>query len=240
MVTINSYDLSKTVIDSLENAKKNYSDVEYLINPKRQRIISNNIPYYDINVLQHGAYISDYFVSFFADMRQSTKRMVEIGVFNTFLTMHAVIPTMIYIIEKCNGGIVDIPGDGIMALFKVSEENGDPKELFDNSESIAVYAANELLVAFRDIVNPLLAENKIPPVSFGIGIDTGQVIVTKIGTSQIADIKAIGISIYNAAKHSKGSNEIFISREVYEKTTGTVKKQFKKSCEEGWFRSKVS
>lgn len=239
MLIINRDDLTKTVFNSFENAKNNKCSCNYSKDRKKQKVISNNIPCYDINSIECGAYFSDSFVSFFADMRGSTRRFKEIGIRNTVLTMHALIPTMIYIIEQCNGNIVDLPGDGVMALFKGNEEHCLQTNTQNiNSETIAIHAADELLKALRDIVNPLLKEHNIPPVTFGIGIDTGKVIVTRIGTNRITDLKAIGISIYNAAKHCNGINEICISHEVFNKVPEKTKSLFKPSVEEGWYSKK--
>jgi class 3 adenylate cyclase len=226
-------DLWEIVNESFQKAKKGIKHYDVFLQWKPQQIISNNIPYYDICKLERGTYIEDFFVSFFADMRNSTERGVNIGIENVFLTIHAVAPTMIYIVEKYQGGIVDIPGDGIMALFKDCK-NHNPSNKKCNSETMAVNAAIELLKAVKDIVNPLLIQHGIPSVDFGIGIDTGKVIISKIGTKRISDLKAIGTSIYNAAKHSKGNNEIFISKAVYEKIGDDIKILFHR-WDEDWY-----
>lgn len=51
-------------------------------------------------------------------MRNSTTRAKQIGSAKTFLTMHGIMPAMIYIVEKYQGHVIDLPGDGVMALFK--------------------------------------------------------------------------------------------------------------------------
>ena len=236
MESIDRDELTRTVLESFEKAKNSLCTADYPAHKKTQDVISNNIPCYDIHEFERGSFVLDRFISLFADMRGSTKRISKIGMTKTYLTMHAIIPMMIYIVEQSNGNIVDIPGDGVMALFRVNETYdvslGKPE---NNSETIAVKAAMEFLKALEEIVNPLLLDNKIPPVEFGIGIDTGKVIVTKIGTRRIADLKIIGDSVNNAAKHSKGKNEVFISKAVYQKIPLSLQEDFKNDVENEWY-----
>nr|WP_262886319.1 adenylate/guanylate cyclase domain-containing protein [Clostridium beijerinckii] len=195
--------------------------------------ISNNIPGYDIDKLEFGAYDKDHFVTFFADMRGSTNRAERIGDKDTFLTIHAIMPAMIYVVQAYGGKIVDLPGDGVMALFKGNPKGivweGTRGEEYMNEETLAVRAGEMLLKAFEEVVNPILQEDEIEPVVFGVGIDTGDVIVTKVGTDNIRDIKAIGTSINSASKNCFGENEMFISPNTYKKINYDMKKGFVES-----------
>jgi len=192
--------------------------------------VSNNIPSYDINKMEFGAYKEDSFVCLFADMRHSTDRAIEIGAIDTFLTIHAIMPAMIYVVEAYGGSIVDLPGDGVMALFK-----GNPKGIqwsdnkLLNEESLAVRCGEVILTSFHEVVNPILLNDGIPPVIFGVGVDTGKVIVTKVGTDNIRDLKAIGECINGASKNSFGESELFISIDAYTNVTDNLKLNFKKT-----------
>lgn len=123
--------------------------------------VSDRIPNYSASTLEFGAFHQDEFIAFFADMRGSTLRAKEIGPENTFLTIHAVIPTMIEVVEAYEGHIVDIPGDGVMSLFKKGQSKKIYWELdnqYLNAECLAVCAAEELLKAFKEVTNPILSE----------------------------------------------------------------------------------
>lgn len=218
MAVIDNAELKRIVLEKYELAKSS------LILEKSadfSQNISNNIPGYDIDKLEFAAYDKDNFVTFFADMRGSTTRAERIGDKDTFLTIHAIMPAMIYVVQAYGGKIVDLPGDGVMALFKdnpkgIIWESSTGKE-YVNEETLAVEAGKDLLKAFNEVVNPILKNDGIDPVVFGVGIDTGDVIVTKVGTDDIRDIKAIGTSINNASKNCFGKNQIFISPNTYEK-----------------------
>lgn len=204
----------KKFIEAKESLDVNKSFVKLA-----ESAISDRIPNYPAKYLDFAAYKKDTFVAFFVDVRKSTKRSQEIGIDQTFLTMHAIIPTMIYIVEAYGGYIIDIPGDGIMALFK-----DNPKGIHRsfskqsiNDETIAVDCAYDIFEVFKEIVNPLLVKNDIPAVNIGIGADSGEVIVTKIGTDKNFDTKAIGDCINSAAKNATGHNQLFISQSIFDK-----------------------
>jgi len=202
--------------------------------------ISNNIPNYDAEKMDFGTYNKDNFVAFFADMRSSTPRALQIGPAKTFLTIHAIMPAMIYIVESYKGYVIDLPGDGVMALFKDNDSIywGENKSNYLKPEELAVVCGQEMLKAFDIVVNPILAEDDIPPVTFGVGIDTGSVIVTKTGTDNTFDTKAIGSCINNASKKANGEKEIAISRDTYNKISTTLKSKFSLGTD-NWYIQKI-
>lgn len=230
MAVIENIDLKRIILEKYELAKNSLileKSIDFAQN------ISNNIPGYDIEKLDFGAYHRDHFVTFFADMRGSTDRAHRIGPKKTFLTIHAIMPAMIYVVQAYGGSIVDLPGDGVMALFKGNPNgiiwNSITGKQYMNAESLAVRAGEKLLKAFREVVNPILVKDEIEPVVFGIGVDTGEVIVTKVGTDNTRDIKAIGTSINGSSKNCFGENQIFISPNTYEKIHTDLKNGFIKA-----------
>lgn len=185
---------------------------------KSSGVISDRIPTYPAKELDFGAFIQDEFTTLFADMRNSTLRAIEIGPEKTFLTLHAIMPTLVFIVEETCGTVVDLPGDGVMALFK---EN--PKEIYYqqskkilSSVELAFLCGKYILEGIDKVVNPILIEDRIPPVSMGVGIDTGRIIITKTGTQRTFDTKVIGDSVNNAAKLSNGDSELQISLRAFQ------------------------
>lgn len=73
MSMINYTDLKAEVLDKYNKAKDSIKIAQAVFNLNKQAI-SNNIPNYDIKKLEFGAYKKDSFVSFFADMRGSSKK----------------------------------------------------------------------------------------------------------------------------------------------------------------------
>lgn len=233
MPVIDQTRLEQTILSKFTEAKKSIELLE-----KSYAAVSNRIPNYNADKMPFGTYNCDHFVTFFADMRRSSKRSNEIGPEKTFLTLHAIMPTMIYVVEEYGGYVIDLPGDGIMALFKENRERvywQKNSELL-NAESLAVQCGKSLLQAINNTVNKILVYNDIPPVTFGIGIDSGRVVVTKTGTDRTFDTKAIGDSVNMAAKKSHGENEIWISQNVFKNLQHRARSGFTQSKQEpDWY-----
>lgn len=140
-----------------------------------------------------GSYEEGEFVTLFLDIRGSTKRAFDIGAKKTFVTMQGLLPTLALIVNDLDGFIVDYPGDGIMAHWKIFSPS---VEAIQNS----ILAAGWMDDAVKNIVNPILGEYDLPPLTCGIGVSQGPVIITKIGIPSYFSAKAIGNSINFASK----------------------------------------
>lgn len=173
--------------------------------------ISDTIPGYSADILEFGDYATDNFAVLFIDMRESTKRAAELGVINTFLTMHAYIPAMLECVKFYKGNVIDIMGDGIMVFFGGRQSSLTKVIAIQN----AGLCGRDMMYAKRDVTNRILSENSIPwPIRCGVGVDYGDVFITKIGVSNIFDVKAYGDCINYASKHSGGYDEVMVSKAI--------------------------
>lgn len=232
MPVIDQTRLKQVILSKYTEAQKSTQLLE------KYAAVSNRIPNYNADKMSFGTYHCDSFVTLFADMRRSSKRSTEIGPVKTFLTLHAVMPTLIYVVEEYGGYVIDLPGDGIMALFKENRKKvyWTKNNEYLNAESLAVECGKDLLKAINNTVNGILLIDDIPPVTFGIGIDSGSVVVTKTGTDRTFDTKAIGDSVNMAAKKSHGENEIWISKNVFEDLQGYTRIWFLQNNQEpNWY-----
>lgn len=140
-----------------------------------------------------GDYTEGNFVTLFLDIRNSTKRAFDIGAKKTFVTIQGLLPTLAYIVHDLGGFIVDYPGDGIMAHWVI----GTPSQ---TAIKAAINAAGWMDDSVNNIINKLLEKNGIPSITCGIGIASGEVIITKLGIDGYYSAKAIGNSVNFAAK----------------------------------------
>ncbi len=117
---------------------------------------------------------------------------------------------MIEIIFKYNGSIDKIIGDGIMAIFGMT--NGSW-----NNEMMAVNTALDMLKKLESFNSIRKFQNK-PPIDIGIGIHTGDVIMGNIGSLKRMEFTVIGDTVNTASRlqdYSKIANEkIIVSEEV--------------------------
>lgn len=155
------------------------------------------------------------FVAFFADMRNSTAHfyepvdtpLIENGLHRIFIETSILIPAIAHVTAQKSGVATELLGDGALILFQV--KNGDAKEAIEKALSSANICINSLL---QYINHNLWARYKLPPLKIGIGISHSQAIVKVINTNGCHHPKVIGQCIWEAAKLSRGSNTVCISR----------------------------
>ena len=90
-------------------------------------------------------------------------------------------------VKKHHGSVNKFIGDGILSIF------GAPDSYLDNQYN-AVYCAAEminLLDTLNETYQPILGE----PVTIGIGINTGEVIVGNVGSEDRVEYTVIGHAV---------------------------------------------
>ncbi|WP_459937766.1 adenylate/guanylate cyclase domain-containing protein [Desulfonatronum parangueonense] len=164
-----------------------------------------------------GAYKSGYFATLFLDIRRSTERTVALGPLKTLLTMQALLPSLARIVCELDGFVVEYPGDGIMAHWD-GDKIGDSIALIK-----AIQAAGWMDDCVKRIVNPILNTYQIESIECGIGVDAGNIIITKIGNPDFIASKSFGPSINHAAKLS--ANKFNLGVLVGRNTLGVIQAQ---------------
>jgi class 3 adenylate cyclase len=125
--------------------------------------------------------------------------------------MHAYLTAMIAVVEHHNGHVIDIVGDGLMVFF--GGKNADPQLENKRAMQKAGLSGLDMLTVLEEVVNKILvAEGHKLLIHCGVGVDFGDVIVTKIGTSRIFDTKAYGDCINTASKFSNETNVVKVSK----------------------------
>ncbi len=169
------------------------------------------------------------FVAF--DLRRSTRRAMEIGFKDTFITMHTYLPTMIKVVRAGGGQIAGMRGDGAIALFgKIECESLDERldtGMMSRAASGACACAQALTVAVSKAVNMALESVGVrADLSVGVGVDVGHFVATRIGFMGAAELTAYGDCVNRAAKsaeHGKSGNRVVVSSAVqaaYPKSPG--------------------
>lgn len=92
----------------------------------------------------------------------------------TLLLLNCVIPAMMRVLYRYGAYVEKNTGDGLMAISGI--ESDDVRTAND-----ALGAAQEMFWVLHEIVNPAMAEKDLPPVHARIGIDMGQILITRIG-----------------------------------------------------------
>ncbi len=136
----------------------------------------------------------------FSDVRSFTTIAESLGARETVSMLNEYFEDMVDVILN-NGGILDkYIGDAIMALF------GAPFAGEHDADN-AVKVSNDMLVALR-ILNERRAAADKPPITVGIGVNTGEAIVGSIGSTKRMEYTVIGDSV-NLASRLEGANKFY-------------------------------
>jgi adenylate cyclase len=123
---------------------------------------------------------------------------------------------MVDIIMRYRGTVDELQGDGMLVFF------GAPLGASDDPER-AVACAIEMQKIMPEI-NGLHRRRKLPELSMGIGINTGEVVVGNIGSEKRTKYGAVGSPInttYRIESYTTGG-QILISPSTHEKVRGHV------------------
>ena len=122
------------------------------------------------------------------------------------------------IIFEFTGTLDKFLGDGLMAVFGVPLGTGE-------DEKNAVFAALRIRDAVMEFNRFRVMEN-MPPISFGIGIHTGEVVAGNIGSKKRIDYTVIGKAVNLASRVETltkyFTTDILISEEAHEKVGDIV------------------
>jgi len=164
-----------------------------------------------------------------SDLRGFTSLSSRLSSQEVISILNRYLERMMEIIARYRGTVNEIEGDGILVFF------GAPLTRDDDPER-AVACAIEMQNVMAEI-NEEQKRSKLPMISMGIGINTGDVVVGNIGCTSRAKYSAIGSPIntaYRVESYTVGG-QILLSPFTYEKVKslvhvqGTIKVQFKGS-----------
>ncbi|WP_336127804.1 adenylate/guanylate cyclase domain-containing protein [Mesoflavibacter sp. CH_XMU1422-2] len=174
----------------------------------------------------------------FFDIRGFTKRTSSSDfdkLKETLYMLNCVIPTVMKIIYDYNGYIEKNTGDGIMALIGTDDDD-------ETSANNALQASMTIFYALEHLINPHLKKKGIDEVKARIGIDLGQILITRIGlpTGQSKHkrnfLTAVGPTANIASKiqHASSTNQIWVGDQIKENANDAWNKFFIKKEIEDW------
>lgn len=152
----------------------------------------------------------------FVDMRDSTRLPERFSSEQLVKIYRSYIRTIVQAVRYSGGFVRDFMGDGVLAVF-VDDANG-------SSEDNAVYAAKYIVTAIDKFLNPVLHEHFDHNVSYGVGVHTGEISLSKVGMKGKEQneesefgVAWIGNSTNLACKQSSSVDRgtIFISPSTY-------------------------
>jgi class 3 adenylate cyclase len=138
------------------------------------------------------------------DMVESSNRAVRIGARNTYITMHTYMPVMAEI-ASVNGYVVGLRGDGLFAAYGLTKLVGTGNEVTpvvaSNAVRNAARTGKAMMEAVQEIINPILESIGIEgDIQVRVGIDIGDIVVTRIGIDDAQELTTYGPSVNKACK----------------------------------------
>lgn len=169
-------------------------------------------------IVSTGETVVDEFVALVADMRDSSKHLLNAISQKTadvselkrvYYETSALLPSLEYLVSIEEGGVTEYLGDGVLAFFRV-----DPD---DRNKAIyaAHRAAKNAIGIGRNTVNQILKDRyRLPPIDLGVGLAISKTLITLTGISQDKHPKAFGRCVFKATKLSYGKNIIIVDEDL--------------------------
>ena len=130
--------------------------------------------------------------------------------------MHALLPAMAFLVTDAGGYIVGFRGDGLFGAFGINEYATNPDRT-DRGDSVqgAAICGQRMIEAVSEVVGPLLDQFDLPgDLRIGVGIDCGEVVITRIGLDEAHEVTAYGEAVNMASKLcDKADGAVVISPE---------------------------
>lgn len=159
----------------------------------------------------------------FSDIRDFTSKSEKIPPMELIPQLNEYFTEMVeVIIMKYNGTLDKYMGDAIMAFW------GDPVPMEDHAKN-AVLAALAMQKHLK-LLNERWAQEGKPPMSIGVGLNSGEMIVGHMGSPRLVDYTVLGDNV-NIASRVEGLNkqygtEIIITEATYNLVKDIVEVEF--------------
>jgi adenylate cyclase len=151
------------------------------------------------------------------DLRGSSARANRIGARDTFITMQTYLPSMAFIVGKAGGMIVGLRGDGLFAAFGFKENPGKPgREAQGAAVQQAASCGMAMIQTVDSCIDRALAGGRIESnLRIGVGIDAGEIVVTRIGWEDAQEVTTYGECVNTACK-MKADHGIAVSQHAWD------------------------
>jgi len=146
---------------------------------------------------------------FFSDIRGFTSMSENLAPEEVVQVLNEYLTEMIDIIFKYRGTLDKFMGDAVMAIW------GAPVYEPEHAK-LAVRAAWEMINKLKELQKKWVSEGK-KPISVGMGINTGDVVIGNMGSIQFSDYTVIGDNVNLAARleQNAAAGQLIISESTY-------------------------
>ncbi len=148
----------------------------------------------DLSVLEIGSARRMNAAILFFDLENFTSTSSQISNEATLFILNNIIPSLTRIIRHWGGTVEKNTGDGIMAIL--GTETRDPETIARE----AIESAMAIRYVMLKDIQKTLADQQLPILNFRIGIDMGEVLISRIGIKNMNFITVVGDAANRASK----------------------------------------
>jgi class 3 adenylate cyclase len=161
----------------------------------------------------------------FFDLENFTTISSTLSNEDVLYVLNIIIPAMMHITQYWKGEVEKNTGDGIMAIFGTETRNS-----FTIARD-AIEAAMAMRYVMYNDIWPKLINEDLPLMNFRIGIDMGDVLISRIGIHGLNHLTVVGDAANRASKLQgiAQSNGIFIGENLH----NNISDKLHNYCNEG-------
>jgi len=147
----------------------------------------------------------------FFDLQEFTSISSQLPNESVLYLLNTIIPEMMYTVRHWKGEVEKNTGDGLMAIFGTETRNS-----FLIARD-AIECAMAMKYIMLNDINPKLVSDGLPSFNFRIGIDMGEVLISRIGVNNLNFLTVVGDAANRASKLQELANQngICIAEDFY-------------------------
>ena len=172
----------------------------------------------------------------FFDLKNFTSTSSSLSNDRTLFVLNTIVPTLTRIIQHWGGTIEKNTGDGIMAIL--GTETRDSQKIAREAIESAMAIRYMMLIEIQKIMH----QHELPTFNFRIGIDMGEVLVSRIGIKNMNFITVVGDAANRASKLQSLSrtNGISIGENLATNLDGYLHQYLEQGTDSNWQWEKVN
>lgn len=199
-------------------------------NPKVIKSITNGLTMPDIQSLTIGCAKKMEAAILFFDLENFTATTSKLANEDVLFCLNVIIPSMMKVTKHWNGEVEKNTGDGIMAIFGTETRNS-----FVIARDAIESAMAMKYLMIEDIQPKLIAAN-LPLMNFRIGIEMGDVLISRIGVDSLNYLTVVGDAANRASKLQGFANQngICIGENVFKCLAPILHQHCEEGSHEDW------
>jgi class 3 adenylate cyclase len=166
----------------------------------------------------------------FFDFEKFTSITSHLPLEDTLIILNISTMTVMKVVREWNGTVEKHTGDGVMAILgtETANQNDIAREAIETAQAIKYIMKSDVI--------PYLLEKGLPALNFRIGIEMGEILISRIGIHNMSFLTAVGSAANRASKleNLAEENGITIGANIAAKLHDYLHKFLRKGDNDNW------